>query len=73
MKRIAYFLRKLADLFDPKVKPTPDRSQLTIEVGCDTSDFMKGMDAVEKRLKEIQPMLDRCSALDVVVNNLGPQ
>lgn len=62
MKKIARFLRKLADLFDPCVNPSDD---LTIRIGVDASGAYEEIGRLAKAaepLKGIQPKMRRLGA-----------
>lgn len=49
--RIARWLRKWADLIDPRIGPS---SQLTVTIECDSSQFMAGTNACLVRIDELR-------------------
>lgn len=49
MRRIAQFLRKLADLIDPSIKPSTDG--LVVTLTLNTDQFTAGLAEIEARLK----------------------
>ncbi len=60
MKRIAFWLRKLADFFDPWVKPTP-YGEITIRINVDS-------DAANRKIAEVTSAVDRLVELNQKVN-----
>lgn len=57
-KRIAFHLRKLADLFDEKIEPS-NGSALTVSINADTSQFMESMAAVEATIERLLPQMEK--------------
>jgi hypothetical protein len=57
MKTIAFYLRKLADLFDPSVKPSPE--PITLEFRCDTTQAIQAIEGVTKYIRDLEGELLR--------------
>jgi hypothetical protein len=57
VRQIAKWLRKLADLFDPRVKPTG--SDIVIRLSCDASDFVAGIREATEAAKRFQEFAER--------------
>ncbi len=60
MKRIAFGLRKLADLFDPKVRPSTDNA-LTLVVNVDSA-------AAEQKVATLTAAMERLAEQSQKVN-----
>jgi hypothetical protein len=57
MKKTARFLRKLADLFDPKISPS--RDEITIRVNVDVEDATKDMDKLIAKSQQLAQITRR--------------
>ena len=54
MRRVARFLRKLADLIDPRVGPS---EVLTVRIDCDASAFKAAVEGSIEQVERLRAML----------------
>jgi hypothetical protein len=58
---IARFLRKLADLLDPRVPPSEDCGDIHVTVTADTSQARAALDQLEKIARRVAGSPAQCS------------
>lgn len=66
MKRIAFYLRKLADLFDAGVKPSVVGG-MTIRIEADTAQCMEALDKLTARIAALDPQLETLARVGAVL------
>lgn len=56
MRAIARFLRKLADLFDPRIAPS-EHNAITVMIRADTEQFEQSMNDAKRHIEEVDRLI----------------